>query len=257
MKRLGCLVLIGLLLTGCVSSGSHNDGFKKPSAAEKAKQLAQIKTQLAIAYMNNGDYRQGVEAIDEALKSDNRYVNAWLVRAQIWQFLKESGKAEDSFSHALAIAPNSAEVNNNYGWFVCDVKKQPVAAIDYFNKSLTDPTYPSPETAQLNKGICTSRTGQYQMAQTYFERALAANPQFIVVYKEMARNALAAGKSNEADHFFRQYQNQVNNLQADDLLLGWKIARSIGNTQAAYEYEAQLRTNYPYSVELGQISTGN
>ncbi|MDF7676491.1 type IV pilus biogenesis/stability protein PilW [Neisseriaceae bacterium ESL0693] len=257
MRQIACMLLMGLLLTACVSSGGNEPGFKKPSAAEKAKQLSQIKTQLAITYMNNGDYRLGVDAIDEALKIDSRSVNAWLVRAQIWQYLKEVGKAEDSFNRALALAPESAEVNNNYGWFVCEIKKQPAESIAYFNKALTDPTYPTPEIAQLNKGICTSRMGQYQMARTYFERALAANPQFIVAHKEMARNALAAGKNSEADYLFRQYQNQVNNLQADDLLLGWKIARSMGNTQAAYEYEAQLRTKYPYSAELEQISTGH
>ena len=63
------------------------------------------------------------------------------------------------------------------------------------------------------------------------------------------------GKLSDADQLFRQYQRRINTLSPDDLLLGWRIARAMGNTQAAYEYEAQLRTNYPYSEEL-QMTTG-
>jgi hypothetical protein len=46
-------------------------------------------------------------------------------------------------------------------------------------------------------------------------------------------------------------------LSADDLLLGWQLSRASGNSQAAYEYEAQIRANYPYSEELKTISAGH
>ena len=72
----------------------------------------------------------------------------------------------------------------------------------------------------------------------------------------MARTKMLDGKLSEADYSFRQYQSKINALNADDLLLGWRLARAMGNTQAAYEYEAQLRANYPYSEELQNISTG-
>ena len=85
---------------------------------------------------------------------------------------------------------------------------------------------------------------------------LLAAPWFAPVHKEMARTKMLAGNLNEADRLFRLYQSRVDVLSADDLLLGWRIARAQGQTQAAYEYEAQLRSNYPYSPELEQISTG-
>lgn len=252
MKKICLLVLISIVLSACAS----RDKVKKPTAAERARELAQIKTQLAIQYMSTKQYRQAVDAIDEALKVNGKSTDAWLIRAQIWQFLKEPAKAEDSFQHALSLNSGSPEINNNYGWFICDVKQNPNAAIPYFDKALADPTYPTPEVAQLNKGICSQRMGQYQLAKSYFERALAANPNFIPVKKEMARTSLESGNANEAHNYFAQYLSQIDNPSADDLLLGWKIERSLGNSQAAYEYEAQLRTNFPYSDELGKISTG-
>jgi type IV pilus assembly protein PilF len=252
MKKIGLTLLFAVILSACANQSIN----KKPTAAQRARDVAQIKTQLAIEYMKTQNYRQAVEAIDEALKNNSGSFDAWLIRAQIWQYLKEPAKAEESFQRALSIAPNSAEVNNNYGWFLCDALKKPNASIAYFDKALSDPTYPTPETAQFNKGICSSRMGQYQLANSYFERALAANPNFITAKKEMARNDLQSGSVSEANYLFKQYQSQINKLSADDLLLGWRIERSLGNTQAAYEYEAQLRNNFPYSAELEQVSTG-
>ena len=42
-------------------------------------------------------------------------------------------------------------------------------------------------------------------------------------------------------------------LSADDLLLGWQLSRASGNSQAAYEYEAQIRANYPYSANTNAV----
>lgn len=244
--------LLGVMVLAACSSG----GIKEPSAAERAESVSQIKTQLAVEYMKTQDYRQAVTSVEEALAANSRNIYAWLMRAQIYQYLKVPDKADESFRRALALDPSNAEVNNNYGWFLCDLQNRPNDAMAYFDKALADPTYPSPQVANLNKGICSTRMGQYGLADAYYDRALAAAPWFAPVHKEMARTKMLAGNLNEADRLFRLYQSRVDVLSADDLLLGWRIARAQGQTQAAYEYEAQLRSNYPYSPELEQISTG-
>ena len=170
--------------------------------------------------------------------------------------MKVPDKAEESFQRALAIKPDSAEINNNYGWFLCNSGGRANQALAYFDRALADPTYPSPQVAYMNKGICSARLGQYNLAMAYLERSQAADPSFAPAQKEMARVRMMEGNLGEADRQFRQYQSKVDRLSADDLLLGWKIARTRGQTQAAYEYEAQLRTNYPYSPELQEITTG-
>ena len=200
--------------------------------------------------------RAAVSAIEEALQVQPRNENAWLVRAEIYQYLKVPEKAEESFQRALSIKPDSAEINNNYGWFLCNSGGRANQALAYFDRALADPTYPSPQVAYMNKGICSARLGQYNLAMAYLERSQAADPSFAPAQKEMARVRMLEGNLGEADRQFRQYQSKVDRLGADDLLLGWKIARARGQTQAAYEYEAQLRTNYPYSPELQEITTG-
>lgn len=259
-RTVQAVLLSGSLLTaGCVSEGPGADltKFKPLSSKQRHEDTVKIKTQLAVEYIKSGDYRSAVKAIEEAAKADRKNEQVWLVRAQIYQFLKVTEKAEESFREGLKLNPDSAEINNNYGWFLCNMKKNPAAALPHFDKALSDPTYPAPEVAYLNKGICHSRLKRYQEADGFFEQALALNPQFVPVLKERARNRLAEGNIKDADHYFRRYQSLINNLNADDLFLGWRIAREQEQEQAAYEYEAQLRADFPYSDELNKIVTGN
>lgn len=246
-------IWLPLVLTLAVAACGTKSG---PSPRERAEQMSNIKTQLALEYMRSQDYRQATASIEDALKSNSRNDVAWLVRAQIYQFLKVNDKAQESFQRALSIKPDSAEINNNYGWFVCSHLNQPAESLAYFDKALADPTYPSPYVANLNKGICSAKLGQYSLAEAYLERALAAAPNFPPAFKELARTKMMAGQLNDADYYFRQYQSKVDMLQADDLLLGWRLARALGNLQAAFEYEAQLRANFPYSEELQSVTTG-
>ena len=224
-----------------------------PSRAERTESLSKVKTQLAMEYMKAGEYRQSVAAIEEALKIKNNYDMAWLVRGVIYQSLKVNDKAEESFRHALSLSPNSAEINNNYGWFLCDSMKQYQTAISYFDKALSDPTYPQANIATMNKGICRGRAGDIAGAAADLARAKALSPNFPVPTKEMARLKLMENQPQSARDLMNQYQRQMDRLGPDDLLLGWKISKALGDTQSAFEYEAQLRTHFPASDELREI----
>lgn len=254
-QHLLAAALCAWLLGGCMMFGGN--GPREMTQSERDEQTARIKTQLAIEYMGSGDYRQATASIEEALKLTPNSDVAWLVKAQVYQYLKVKETAQQSFAKALSLNPTSAEINNNYGWFLCSVMENPNAAMPYFDKALADPTYPASYVAYMNKGICSAKMGQFSLAQAYLERGLATAPEFAPIQKELARTKLMAGQANDADYYFRKYQSMVDNLQADDLLLGWKISRALGNTQAAYEYEAQLRANYPYSDELRAITSGS
>ncbi|WP_416188948.1 type IV pilus biogenesis/stability protein PilW [Neisseria sp. CCUG17229] len=249
--KLNTLLYVVLILILAACAGSSGT-----SLHEQAVRVSNIKTQLALEYMHIQDYRQAIQAIEEALKSNAGNEAAWLVRAQIYQYLKVKDKAQESFLKALSLKPNSAEINNNYGWFICSEMNNPAESISYFDKALSDPTYPNPYVANLNKGICSTKMGQFALAEAYLQRALAASPGFLPAFKELARTKMLAGSLDDAGEYFRQYQSKVSVLQADDLLLGWHLANAQGNTQAAYEYEVRLRANFPYAKELQSITTG-
>ena len=224
-----------------------------PSKAERQEDFAKVKTQLAIEYLKIGDRRQSVAAIEEAIKAKSNYDWAWMVRGVIYQSLKVNDKANESFRRALSISPNSAEINNNYGWFLCDNMKQYSAAVAYFDKALADPTYPEPNIATMNKGICKGRAGDIAGAAADLARAKALAPNFPTPTREMARLKLMENQPHVARDLMNQYQRQMDRLGPDDLLLGWKISKALNDTQSAFEYEAQLRTNFPASDELQEI----
>ncbi|MCF7528886.1 type IV pilus biogenesis/stability protein PilW [Neisseria lisongii] len=160
-----------LLLAGCAAMSGVN-------VSERDARMADIKTRLALAYMNAGDYRNATDNIEAAVRFDRNSSTAWLVRAQIYQYLNLNNKAQESFDRALALQPNSAEINNNYGWFVCNSLNRPEAALPHFNKALADPTYPTPHIAYLNKGICSGRMGHTAEAEQALKQALALRPDF-------------------------------------------------------------------------------
>jgi len=53
MKKLGLILLFALILSACANQQKP----KKPTAAQRAKEIAEIKTQLAIEYMRTQNYR--------------------------------------------------------------------------------------------------------------------------------------------------------------------------------------------------------
>lgn len=254
--RLKTLLMACLLmpLASCALFGS--DGSKPPTKAQRMEELAQLKTQLAVEYMGAQDYRAAVGAINDAIAANGRFDYAWMVKGLIYQALKVNDKADQAFRQALSISPASAEINNNYGWFICDGMQQPLQSITYFDRALADPTYPSPQTAHMNKGICQARSGNFAGAAAELARARAVAPWFAPAIKEIARLKMMEGQAAQAQDLFNEFQSKVDVLGPDDLLLGWKISRARGNNQAAYEYEAQLRTRYPAADEVRQLGGG-
>lgn len=245
-------VSTALLLGACAS----NDGLKERTSTEKAHDLSETQTDLAIALMDDNNSREALAIVQKAISSNSKNVRAWTMQAQIEQELKMNDKAAATFRQALSLAPNSAEVNNSYGWFVCDGLKQPKESIQYFDKALADPTYPSPYHAYYNKGVCFNKMGNPHQGKEYLMRALQAQPKFFPAKREIARIDLELGQVRSAEQYFGDYQSRVEQLSASDILLGWKIARAAGQTQAAYEYEMLLQVSYPYSDELREITTG-
>ena len=242
------LAAVAVSLVACASPDSR-------SRAERKMDMARLKTQLAVEYMRMQDYRNAVQAINEAIQAESGFDYAWMIKGIIYQSLKSNDEAEVAFRQALSISPKSAEINNNYGWFLCS-SGRPTAAIPYFDRALEDPTYPTPHIATMNKGICAGRAGQYGEAASYLAKARATAPWFAPVIKEIARLQLMQGQNGNALKLMNQYQSKVEVLGPDDLLLGWKIARANGDTQAAYEYEATLRTRFPGSDEMKEITGG-
>lgn len=221
----------------------------------KSENSARIKTDLAIEFMKMGDARNAIASINEAVRADSRYLNAWLVRAQIYQFMKMPSQVEESFRRALSISSSAGEVNNNYGWYLCE-NNQVDKSIAYFDKALADMSYRSAYVAWMNKGICLGRLGRYDEANSALLTSIRQAPGFYFSLKELAKLNLNHNNGALAEVYFQQYVGQAPALGPDDLLLGVKIGRLNNKYDWVARYGDQLRQQYPTSQELQDMLSG-
>ena len=173
MKRLSVLLLAcglsGQLaaqyeMTGQPPQGSGVGDATMTVADPQSR--AKIHTELGALYFQAGSAAIALEHLAMALQIDSRHYPANSVRGLVYASLREYGKAESDFARALSLAPNDPEVNNNYGWFLCDTGKER-QSIQYFERALRDPLYETPDRAYTNAGNCLLKAGDLDQAQSY------------------------------------------------------------------------------------------
>ena len=221
------------------------------------KQRAKIHTELAAAYYQAGSMAVALEETRIALEADPEYVQALSVRGLVHAKLKENGKAEDDFRRALKIAPKNPDINNNYGWFLCDIG-QPRQSIQYFLNALKDPLYETPEVAYTNAGICAMKGGDLDGAQEYLLQALRlAKDAAPMTRHRLAELLYQRGNLDEAKVYLGEAIKAMEPPSPEALWLAVRLERRLGNKAAEGTYASQLRGRYPTSKEYQAFLKGN
>lgn len=221
------------------------------------RERAKIHTELGAMYFQAGNMAVALEELRIALEADSRYYPAYSVRGLVHGTLKEYAKAEADFGRALEIAPNDPEVNNNYGWYLCDTGKER-QSIGYFLNALKDPLYQTPDRAYGNAGACALRAGDLDGAQSYLLKALEMSrdgaPQ---TRYQLARLFYQRGVFEESRVYLNEALQQMESPPAEVLWLGLRLERRLGNRNGESGYAARLRSRYPTSAEYQEFLKGN
>ena len=221
------------------------------------KYRAKIHTELAAAYYQAGNMAVALEETRIALEADPESVQALSVRGLVHAQLKENAKAEDDFRRALKIAPKNPDVNNNYGWFLCDIG-QPRQSIQYFLNALKDPLYETPEVAYTNAGICAMKGGDLDGAQEYLLQALRlAKDAAPMTRHRLAELLYQRGNLDEAKIYLGEAIKAMDPPSPEALWLAVRLERKLGNKAAEGTYASQLRGRYPTSKEYQAFLKGN
>jgi type IV pilus assembly protein PilF len=171
--------------------------------------------------------------------------------------LKEYDKAEDDFRQALNIAPNDPEVNNNYGWFLCQTGKER-QSIAYFLNALKSPLYETPDRAYTNAGTCALKAGDLEGAQNYLLKALQLSRDGGMNARiELAKLFYRRGVLEESKIYLNDALRMMEPPSADALWLGLRLERKLGNRSAESGYASQLRSRYPSSPEYQEFLKGS
>jgi len=248
--------------------GSSNQGPSTtiiPGASNESSQpapvdpkyRAKVHTELAAAYFQAGNMAVALEETRIALESDSDYYQAYSVRGLVHAQLKENAKPEEDFRKALKIAPKNPEVNNNYGWFLCNTD-QPRQSITYFLNALKDPLYDTPDVAYFNAGACAVKADDLDGALGYLLNSLrlARGPAAGTRY-QLANLFYLRGNLDEAKIYLNDAMKEMNTPSPEALWLGVRLERKLGNKAGEGNYAAQLRNRYPTSLEYQAFLKGN
>ena len=248
MKRLFPIVLF--LLAGCAGQSVQPDGGQP-----HARSSAAVHTELGAGYYSRHQYAVALSELRDAIKADSTYAPAYNVLGLVYMDLKENRKAKDNFERALDLSPQDSDINNNYGWFLCQ-NGQPKESIGKFLTALANPLYATPEIAYLNAGICSEKAGEDAKAAGYYRLALQIRPGFPRANLGLAGIDYRQGRYEAARNHLLQYMKSAEPT-AQGLLLGVRIARKLGDSDAQADYATQLRNRFPDSQEAGEIQNGN
>lgn len=247
-------VTVALLMTalaGCATDGSN--GFVTPRGGVSKDRLkaAEIQVSLAQGYMARGQQEIALGHLQKALRLNPRSADAHTVSGILNERIRRLEKAETHYRQAVVLEPESGDMNNNLGGFLCRAGKVE-ESFPYFDQALQDPFYKTPQAALTNAGMCANSVNRQDLAENYFRRALDRDPNFSSALLPMAVILHNSGDNMKARAFAQRYEFAEGD-SAEFLSLAVDIEQSLGDDRAAKEYASRLLATYPDSAQARQL----
>lgn len=239
----GRWLLWGWVILGLTACGQSS---VRPGHDQK-ESLAQIYTNLGLAYIQQGSRDIALEKLIKALEHDPDFPDAHHYIASVYQQQGQLEKAEQHYQRALRLDAENPMLQNNYGTFLCDRDKY-LEAEKLFLSIAKNPQYKTPELAYENAGLCAQRSADLQKAERYFRAALDMNAKLPNALYQMAVLTYNTGRHLPARAYLQRYSELVS-YTPQSLWLGIRIERKLGDAQAAANYAAQLKSNFPGAEE--------
>ena len=237
------------------TASSSVDIDKRESGPSELRRRASIRLQLAINYYQDGKFSIALDELKQALTLDPNYADAHTVLALVYTELNQNDLAEQSFQRALQLDPTNSDLNNNYGWYLCQHGREK-DSLRYFDTALKNPLYTQKAKPLQNSGVCSMKMGDQATAEDYFRRSFEIDPSGSV----SAYNLATIYYDRKDFARARFYVAQVNNSpgpSAASLWLGIRIERRLGNRTNQVALESQLERLFAESREAQMQKRGN
>ena len=258
-KTILCLLVLGL--TGCATAPEQGEPVAPQSTATptsgeagEPRNRARVHTELASLYYERGNMGVALEELRIAAEADPTYAVAHNMFGLVYMNLRENQLAERSFERALKLAPGDADINHNYGWFLCQTKRES-DSLKFFMTAIRNPLYPTPWRSYAAAGICSMRTKNFKEAEDYFSRALQIEPDEPVSLLQLGQIRYQQGKFEDARRFVQRF-NRLVSPSSESLWLAVRVERKLGERVAEQSFANQLRRNFPQSPEYQRLQRG-
>ena len=245
MRRLGALLLGWLLLASPLLAADSDD-----PAVPRAK----AHVELGSAYLQGGRMAVALDEAHAAMEADSKYAPAYNLAGLVHMFLRETDKARENFERALRLAPNDSEINNNYGWLLCQNGREK-DSIAYFMVAVKNPLYQTPTKAFFNAGMCALKLDDPSRAEDYFVNAIMADQNNVPALYRLAEIKYRANNLYDAKRFVVAVLSKVQD-DAAPVWLALRVERKLGNRQAEQDFATQLRHKFPGTPEYQAMIQG-
>jgi type IV pilus assembly protein PilF len=273
LQRVLAVLCCVAVLTACATRGPPNsDGVSEqtqiqsdnaktvgsvmPGSQEESidRQRARIRLELAGSYYQKGNYGVALEELRQSLLVDPNYPAAYGLLGLVYMDLGETQKAGDSFLRGLKLAPTDSDLNNSYGWFLCQ-NKQERASVPYFERAARNPLYATPGKSFHNAGICLRKIGDVRGAEAFLLQAFRVDPNSPVAMFNLAEIYLQA-KDAEKSRFYTERLLGTYEANAQMLWLALRVERLRGNSDTELSLASRLRRLFPASLEASLLEQG-
>jgi len=248
MKYLIGLVLSMLLLVGCANPG----GNRNLTEDQVTNNVALTNLNLGIEYMRAGNLESALEKLNRAQEADPSYSATHNALGLLYQRLGDPALAERHFKRAIALNNNDSLSKNNYGNFLCQIRRFDEADA-ILRSAAENPLYETPELAYTNAGTCAMMNKKLDAAEKYFRQALSINPQVASALIQMAQLSYDQANYLNARGYLQRYQS-IAKYTAASLALGIKIEQQLGDHNAVSSYQMLLKNNFGDSVEASKLN---
>lgn len=256
---IGGALLLGSL-AACTTTTTTRTGEvisttqKEAPTPANMRSRARARTDLAAGYFRNGQMAVALEEARRAVQIDPSFADAFGLLGLIYMELDDRPAAEQNFQRSLQLEGANPELNNNYGWFLCQTGRER-ESIQYFQRALRDPLYATPARANWNAGHCLMRVKDYTEAEPYLRRSFELDAGGAATKFELVRLYLATGQTDRAAFYYGLLAKSTE-ASAATLWLGLKIARAQGDLRNETRIASELRTRFPASREAGWLARG-
>jgi type IV pilus assembly protein PilF len=225
---------------------------QEPQTDERKR--AKAHTDLGALYIQDGRYAVALEEAKIALSADSGYAPAYNLQGLVHMFLGERGPAEEAFGRALSIAPNDPEINNNYGWFLCQTGRE-ADSISRFRMAYRNTLYNTPTKPYTNAGICYLRMKDYKAAEEHLNIALRIDPSNTQARYWLAETYYQTNRLIEA----RQQVTDLGRMidpNVEVVWLGARIERKQGDREAELRYTTLMRRKFQDTPQYQSMIQG-
>lgn len=257
-----------MLLAGCNTSPSRPDlgeqasvdlAVSRQTTGSSEQQRAKVHTDLGRLYLLDGRYEIALEEARIALDADGGYAPAHNLRGLTYMVLGKHELAEDHFRRALGLARNDPEINNDYGWFLCQTGRAK-ASISHFRVTISNPLFQAPVKPLTNAGLCLllvreDRPTEDRQAEDYFLRALRIDSRHTTALFWLADIAYRGGRFNDAQMRLKEMHKIIEPV-APSAWLALRLARKMGDRDEEARMMGLLKRKYRDSPEYQSLSRG-